>query len=414
MDEWIEEFRSRLLAEKIAPELIALILRRSERIDPRDVELAESLTSCDVTFLSHWEIDELIEASLDDDTATRLAEETRERLTRIAQLLPEVLRLTTKRTDFALRYTIERLSDLVRDFSRPLSGTHPRRDRILNQRLVTLTQTRKAIDGALTALHRIEDNHTFAMEYKHLAAAWHEIDIEDERPELERETPGWVPDFEGLIKLLSLSLTAIDIVTYDLRSDRPREPVRPMGMYKSDVVSLAYDLHRSCGAPPLVTTPGSDFSFLCSLIYEMATGKQNESLAGAIIEFARGRERQDTDDYEREVQEDELAHQTNDNFYLTKRSSHRLRASAAWYTELLRKESFDEAAKTAIARRTLALLEQDQRNWEAIGPFIVWAEQIPRAREAAWRHESEQHLKRERNLRIALGNFRRAHLAKGD
>jgi hypothetical protein len=412
MDEWIEEFRSRLLTENVSPELLALVIQRNERLDPRDIELAKTLTSCDVTFLGSWEINQLIEASLDDSAASKLAQAARSRLTRIAGLLPEVFRLTTKRTNFALRYTVQCLDDIVRDFSTSIPGASPRRDKILNHRLTTLAKTRQAVENVLSAFDLIKDDHGFAMEYRGLAAALYEIDADDETLARSRDEDDRATKLEGLTELLALSLTAIDVVTYDLQSDQPREPIRPLGMYKADVVSLAYDLFRSCGGPPLVTTPGSDFSLLCSIIYEMATGRRDESFAGAIIEFSRSRERRDTDEYDREVEEDELAHETRDNFYLMQRSSRRLRVDAAWYTDLLEKAPFDEPAKISIARMALSLLRQAKRNQDATGPFIVWAEQLPRAREDAWWREHEQYRERERELRIALGNMRRAAQTK--
>jgi hypothetical protein len=46
---------------------------------------------------------------------------------------------------------------------------------------------------------------------------------------------------------------------------------------KTHSVDMVYDISLSYGGPPLVTTPGSDFSALCSLVFEIATGKADEA-----------------------------------------------------------------------------------------------------------------------------------------
>jgi hypothetical protein len=47
--------------------------------------------------------------------------------------------------------------------------------------------------------------------------------------------------------------------------------------------------------PKLVTTPGSDFATLCSLMFEAVSGNSDEGLAGAINRFARSDDRKQWD-----------------------------------------------------------------------------------------------------------------------
>jgi hypothetical protein len=47
--------------------------------------------------------------------------------------------------------------------------------------------------------------------------------------------------------------------------------------------------------PPLVTTPGSKFSSLCGLLYEIVSGSPDESLSGAINRYARSKDRKKVD-----------------------------------------------------------------------------------------------------------------------
>src|SRR5215216_3845381 len=60
---------------------------------------------------------------------------------------------------------------------------------------------------------------------------------------------------------------------------------------KTDTVQAAFDLCGYYSGPPLVTTPGSDFAVLCSLLYELLSGETEGSLAGAINKFSRSKAR---------------------------------------------------------------------------------------------------------------------------
>src|SRR4051812_44096355 len=57
--------------------------------------------------------------------------------------------------------------------------------------------------------------------------------------------------------------------------------------------------------PKLVTTPGSDFSTLCSLLFEAVSGNADEGLAGAINRYARSEDRKRWDREGEEEQDPE-------------------------------------------------------------------------------------------------------------
>lgn len=57
---------------------------------------------------------------------------------------------------------------------------------------------------------------------------------------------------------------------------------------KLNAVDYTAYISRRFRGPRLVTTPGSDFSQFCSLLYEIATGQRDESMQGAIIAYAMG------------------------------------------------------------------------------------------------------------------------------
>jgi hypothetical protein len=78
---------------------------------------------------------------------------------------------------------------------------------------------------------------------------------------------------------------------------------------RTSVVESAYQMCTMWKGPKLVTTPGSDFSALCSLLYEAVSGRPDEGLAGAINRYARSddRRRWDRDSRDAEAEDDDFA-----------------------------------------------------------------------------------------------------------
>src|SRR5207237_6990706 len=103
---------------------------------------------------------------------------------------------------------------------------------------------------------------------------------------------------------------------------------------KKHIVETAYELCLRYEGPRLVTTPNSDFSMVCSLLYELVSGKPtNEGLAGAINRFARSNERREIDQHEIETQQ-ELDH-SDDNFLETKAAAQKAEDDVRVYAGLL-------------------------------------------------------------------------------
>jgi hypothetical protein len=67
-------------------------------------------------------------------------------------------------------------------------------------------------------------------------------------------------------------------LTFEPRSAKPK---------LSCAEKTAYICKRF-GGPKIISTPGSDYASICSVIYEIATGKADESMQGSIISFFTG------------------------------------------------------------------------------------------------------------------------------
>jgi hypothetical protein len=171
MDEWIAEYRSELLSgDALKVDTLARIIQRIENVYTRDLQLVRTLTASNVNYLNRWQIDQVIEAELDQPEIENIVRLNKYRYARIAPLLQEVVRRLDKKSNFCLRYTIQTLNDLAHDFS--VEGADfPRRDKVLNDRIKKLARTRRSIETAIAGLRSAEDDHLFAQEYQGLVAA---------------------------------------------------------------------------------------------------------------------------------------------------------------------------------------------------------------------------------------------------
>ena len=113
----------------------------------------------------------------------------------------------------------------------------------------------------------------------------------------------------------------LELEIYRARRE-PRSISVPDNQAKTHLVDTVYGLTLSEGHPPFVTTPGSDFAYLCGLLFEIATGSPDESLAGAINRYARSGERADADQYEIDYSEERDRARDEDNFYDIKNSKY--------------------------------------------------------------------------------------------
>jgi hypothetical protein len=67
-------------------------------------------------------------------------------------------------------------------------------------------------------------------------------------------------------------------LTFEPRSAKP----------KLNCVEKTAYICKRFGGPKIISTPGSDYASICGMIYEVATGKADESMQGAVLQFLAG------------------------------------------------------------------------------------------------------------------------------
>lgn len=251
---------------------------------------------------------------------------------------------------------------------------------------------------------------------KLLDKAWRHVDIEHEthKRAIQQVAKGDAYPVRSIDQLrdeLRLLRFSADLALY-------KDAIGERAFFTSDnkarthIVETAYRLSLQFDTPQLVTTPGSDFSTLCSLMFELATGVADESLAGAINRFARSEERREIDRDEQSFRyenSDEGMHEREaDNFAHVKSASDRLASEAAFWRTMRRARQWDDFALQQIAMRLVYVRDELEIAAKMNGPHFVWASQMgPTLRHEYTEglHESGEMLLR---LAVELGRAVRA------
>ena len=232
---------------------------------------------------------------------------------------------------------------------------------------------------------------------------------------LKRDGFGGNFDLDGLQRELVQLKFAAELTLY--KDETGKEPLFVQGnKARTHVVECAYQISLWVEAPQLVTTPGSDFSLLCGLIYEIATGHADESLAGAINRFARSdlRKRMDRDEAQsRWENSTEYREQYEaDNFAHVSEEIANLKGEFEFWKALTNSREWDENSRAQISARLMDLEESMVQTHRQHGPFFVWASQYSWGDLMRMRQEMEDKETEVLSALIELGMSKRQ--PKGD
>ncbi|KFL26283.1 hypothetical protein JP74_14065 [Devosia sp. 17-2-E-8] len=398
-DAWIGEYRNDLLvARRITPKRMIELLRTLEDVDNRYIEEARQLTNANVDYLSEVDLVRLVRSDITPDYATALAARNYEIIRRMSNLIPEILEHCSNKSDFSLRFAIQRIWDTCLEFH--VVATLPRVDKVKNDLIATLSKA----DAQLSTLRRALEELSLILSGDFTDAVRSVAEVEfghdvAQSPNLR------TLDYDFLVEQVSILQALIEIKLVDLRSDRPRERLIA-NQAKTDIAECVYDLTRCCGGPPLVTTPGSGFSYLCGLLLEIATGQRDQSMAGVVNRFSRSQGRREQDAYDQEELENEAAFESGDNFHFIRRQVEALELKAKLQRETSQAAGLSDMGRVVCLTNAIAIQRRIDELLRRNGPFIVWASQMPATGEDDWAKFSEWQEKiREGNL--ALGRARR-------
>jgi hypothetical protein len=373
---------------------IKTLMRGVRYIDGHDdrFEYANTLLPEASSYLRSHTLRALVRSDITEEEAAKHLEQNKAFFGRLVNLLPSIMRFFSK--EARLRNPqgiVMSIDDCHNDFL--AAGNALRRDRQVREAKEKLTRaSRLAIESA-SALSDAEGH--FEIEFDRYRAVYY------------RPVPGPGRFLGDLIDELRMCAGVLDIV-HEIADIKPKHLFVFGNDQRTDLVESVYHMCTMWDGPKLVTTPGSDFSALCSLMFEAASGNSSEGLAGAINRFARSDDRRQWD---LEGEEDEA---DDDNFETEKQRMGYSSKQIELCKRLLQKAGLSEMAISLLNARIKHEEKEYEKARRTYGPRQVYASQMNEDQTRDMLMEAVNRLKPEQIDRLDDMIMRRKSLSMRD
>lgn len=364
------------------------------RISQEEIEYANTIVPESGEYLGGFWLRKFVQAELTDDEAKKEIANRKLLISRLCELFPSVLRYMKLAEREDAQNVLHIIHDCVSDLQDVASNG--RKDANRRKIKAKLKSTCKLIEELIPQLEQANTSSLYDFD-RMLSLYQKHVDKTDD---VNRSFVELQRDMDFLLDYLDYSIYRID---HD-----PGFIWVPDNQAKTHIVEYAYRLTTSWDGPPFVTTPGSDFSAMCGLIYEIATGVPDESFAGAISRFARSRERAEEDQHLLDYGPEWERSRDEDNFFDVKEAAVKLQTEIAQLRMTLNDPLLPQKASVLIGVLLSEAMEKAEDNEKRHGPFIMWASQM----KVDWSSEvalmDDIHATEVR-LAIRLGSLRRAY-----
>jgi hypothetical protein len=371
-----------------------MLSARHRDLPTENIEYANSLLPESGEYLPLFMLSAFVRADISEEEAVVYIQRNKEFLQRLTYLLPALVCYFDPQTrPRNLLGLLGCLEDCHNDYY--ATAQSPRRDRRIRETRESLNE---AITNSASAIVALEAAQRFIdLEFSRYHGIYYQASTANGA--VRRDVAELIHELKMCSGVAEIVRAAMDFdLDYLFLSGNDK---------RSTVVEYAYQMSTMWNGPKLVTTPGSDFSILCSLLFEAVSGISDESLAGAINRYARSDDRRKHDIEEAEFREEEAS---DDNFSREKRA---MKVSAR---EIERSTSLLKTPGLSMMARTLLLMriDREQREYDeaqgAKGPNQVLmshlnAEQLENLFRPVVDRVSGKSLN---NLDMALGKVRRA------
>jgi hypothetical protein len=349
------------------------------------------------TLLSNNDIHFVITAGITDEQIKSKLKIRNEYFTRMAILLPEILRvLRISNVDNAKSAT-HLIDDAISDV--PIVSSSDHKSKKKREKINRLNKLQLSIESVSNELHK--SSYDIDIEYlfhrKSLSRLYND-DI--------REIDILAKEIKDLLFIVKLTLAKHNIgeKVFFISSNA----------VKAHIVECAYTLSLWNDYPRFVTTPASEFSHLCGLLFEAATGKAEESFAGAISTFSNSEERRESNiiyqEGERMNSDAYMREREGDNFYDIREELEQLSVELSLFEKLQTGSQWNSDDKARLYLRQRDILQQIESASTRVGPFLVWASQISRNDPRV--KVTEKLLQTSLDMDVAIGRLRRSN--RGD
>jgi hypothetical protein len=343
-------------------DLIA-IMRAARHIHAEDAEGANSILEEAGNYLPRHCIEPFIRAEVSDEDAKSEIKRQKAFFRRLGALLPSLFRYLNFDPQSDVVNALGAVDDCHHDFV--IASSARRQDKKRREILGDLHTAILALKDAIGAITKVQSQ--FELEFDRLYASY-----------VKR-----IRKIEPLDRNLRVFLEDVTVCLNALQITEGRAQTEDDYLYvqgnqaRGDVVEYAHTLCRYWDGPPLVTTPGSDFSNFCSLLYEVVSGVADESLSGAINRYSRSKERKDADLHDMQFRAEEDDTYIPDNFYNAEQIFEYATATYEKYQHVHDYGGLPEGAKLLANLAIAEELERAVAAMEKYGPNLVWAHQLP-------------------------------------
>lgn len=387
-----ELIRSLLGDSELSDTRVQQIMLKARGVEQEDFKLANSIVPEAGRYLPHHAITALVRADISDDKATEELLRQRMFFSRLSDYLPSLLRYFKFDPKDCVFNAVSCIDDCHGDFHIAIASQ--RRDKKERQILESFGSAIGAMEKALAALKSI--HWSFESEFEDLHAIYSRKIRNDNNSNY---GVGLLTDD------LKVCIGALNIARARARSEEDYLLVSG-NQGRSIVVEYAYTMSRFWNGPPLTTTPGSDFSAVCGLLFEIVSGIEGESLAGAINRYSRSKKRRKID------QEDALDRVKEgfietDNFHGVKETCRALLREIEAHRKISNSSELDETAQLLLKLKINAETDKILASMDEYGPHLVWASQIPPDQLRESISNAEVSWRRLKDLEIELGKIRR-------
>jgi hypothetical protein len=316
-------------------------------------EYANSLLPEASDYLRSHTLRALVRADITEEEAASYLEQNKAFFRRLVNLLPSIAKFFSKearlRNPWGIVMTID---DCHNEFQ--ATGNSSRRDRQLREAKEKLTRAARLARDSASALKGAEGH--FRYEFNRYRNVYY------------KPAPGPARFLGDLIDELQMCAGVLEIV-HEIADIRPRRLFVFGNDQRTDLVASVYHMCSMWDGPKLVTTPGSDFATLCSLIFEAVSGNSDEGLAGAINRYARGDDRKRWD---REGENND----PDDNFQEEKSQMIYSSNEIEVCKRILRRPGLSEMALLLLTKRIKHEEQQYEEARTKYGPRQVYVSQM--------------------------------------
>ncbi|WP_139267653.1 MULTISPECIES: hypothetical protein [unclassified Beijerinckia] len=316
-------------------------------------EYADTLLPEASDYLQPHTLHALVRADITEMEAALHLEENKVFFHQLANLLPSIASFFSKEARLRnARGLVGAIDSCRNDFK--FRATSARRDRQLREAKEKLRRAASLVREAASALDEAEEY--FKNDYDRYRSAYYKLE------------PGPLQFLSDLIDELRVCVGVLDI-QHEVADIEPEKLLLFGNDQRRDLVENVYRMCWAWDGPKLVTTPGSDFSALCSLMFEAVSGRSDEGLAGAINRYARSESRKQKDHFEENYDPD-------DNFQDVKEQMQLSVNTIALCKGILQKPSLSDIALQLLNAR----IKHEEKSYEEAqakyGPRQVHIDQM--------------------------------------